>query len=410
MFPTRRGIAFLLVAATLYGMAWATQIGWFYAAAAVVLAILLVNLPLPWLSLRGLSAERLRPTAPGRNAPDLYEDDTVHLAIVLRNRSMLPKFLLTLVDDCPLASPTEGEQAFLVTSVGPRGSSNVAYEVRCHRRGVYDFEPVLVESSAPFGLFRAYRQLPAPLQVTVYPQLLPMGTAHSRGYAPGGVVDAVQPQTTGDLRGVRDYRPGDQARTVHWRASARRGQLVVKELDDPREGDVRLAFNPGFDLGQGRESTLEYSVKIAASVAWQCLRTRRAFQMWPASQQTAREAWRGTLEHLARLEVHEQAAVQDLLRYRGGPSSVILIVSAADGPTLDEITTNAAALRRATVVVLEGFGPGEYPQAGVRLANAGMEVAICRPGGLPGALASLGAAMVVPAGQRGWPRTAVLHR
>lgn len=410
MFPTRRGIAFLFVAGTLYGMAYATQIGWFYAAAAVVVAILLVNLPLPWLSLRGLSAERSRPTAPGRNLPDLFEDDTAHLMIVLRNRSVLPKFLLTVVDDCPLASPAEGEQPFLVTSVGPRGSANLAYEVKCHRRGVYDFAPVLVESSAPFGLFRAYRELPAPLQVTVYPQLLPMGTAHSRGYAPGGVLDAVQPQTTGDLRGIRDYRPGDQTRNVHWRASARRGQLAVKELDDPREGAVRLAFNPGFDLGQGRESTLEYSVKIAASVAWQCYRMRRAFQMWPASQQTAREAWRGTLEHLARLEAHEQPVVDDLLRHRGGPSSVILIVSAADGPTLDEVAANAAALPRATVVVLEGFGPGEDPLAGLRLANAGMNVASCRPGGLPAALASLGAAGLMPAGQRGRPRTDVLHR
>ena len=259
-------MAILVVGVVLYGMAWQTQIGWFYVADALVVAIFTVNLPLPWLAMRGLSARRTV-EARGGGASDLFEDDTVGIAIELRNTSLLPKSLITVRERCPLAAPDEQEQGFLIAGLGPGGRISADYELVCYRRGVFSFEPLNVETSAPYGLFRARRTLEAPLEVTVYPKVLPMGTTFNPGYLQGHTPDNSPPVTSGEFRGSREFQRGDRLRNIHWRNTARSGRLMVKEFDRTPQGEVRLAFNPGFESGEGRDTTLEYAVKIAAGVA-----------------------------------------------------------------------------------------------------------------------------------------------
>jgi len=75
--------------------------------------------------------------------------------------------------------------------------------------------------------------------------------------------------------GVREYRPGDDLRRVHWPATARRGSLMVKEV----EVDLAPYFSVFIDLdrrhraGMGRKSTLEYVLRTAASVIWSAVRS-----------------------------------------------------------------------------------------------------------------------------------------
>jgi len=75
--------------------------------------------------------------------------------------------------------------------------------------------------------------------------------------------------------GVREYRPGDDLRRVHWPATARRGTLMVKEV----EVDLAPYFSVFIDLdrrhraGMGRKSTLEYVLRTAASVIWSAVRS-----------------------------------------------------------------------------------------------------------------------------------------
>ena len=229
MLPTRRGVAMLLIAAVLCGMAWATQIGWLYLA--VVSALLLVSLPLPWLSLRSLAAQRgvLKPGA--LVGADVHEGKAVRVVVAIRNQSWLPKLLFTLVDFCPFAPNQDADQVFLVTALGSNGRVLVSYDTLCHRRGIYTFGPVLVESSAPFGLFRYGRELETPLEVTVLPQVLPMPSLLSLGLREAEPLSMSRSRAPGEFRGVRDFQSGDPDRNIHWRASARRGRLVVKEFD-----------------------------------------------------------------------------------------------------------------------------------------------------------------------------------
>ena len=406
MIPTKRGIVMLAVAVVLYALAWQTQIGWFYVADAIVVAIFIVNMPLPWLAMRGLSAHRTVETR-GAESSELFEDDTVGLAIELRNSSWLPKSLVTLRERCLLAAPDEEDKGFLMAGLAPRGRMSADYESVCYRRGVFTFEPILVETSAPFGLFRAQRTLDAPLEVTVYPKVLPMGTTFNPGYLQGNMPDNSPPVTSGEFRGSREFQRGDRVRNIHWRNSARSGRLMVKEFDKTPQGEIRLAFNLGFESGEGRDTTLEYAVKIAASVARRSFLDGRPFRMWPSGPEGSLATWHGVLEHLAQLEGSPDDSIPQLLSHRGLPGVSVMVVWAEDRDTLASVQHQLSLAGHMVAVLLEGFGPREdeaATDAAEALGRMGMTVVHCRLGELGDALESLGRTMVTPepAGRRIW--------
>src|SRR5205085_9553237 len=73
-----------------------------------------------------------------------------------------------------------------------------------------------------------------------------------------------------EFHGLRTFRPGDSPRWIHWRTSARRGELMVREFDQGSHYDLLLiveAYEP-----EGGKSHLEAAVSLAASIAWQWAR------------------------------------------------------------------------------------------------------------------------------------------
>ena len=311
--PTTRGVVVCVTGAVLYGLAWVSQIGWFYIADALVWGLLLVNVPLPWLNLRGLSAQRgmgAHKTYDGAKQTDIFEEDVVGLAIRIHNRSLFPGFLITLEEHCPSAAPDEKALVPFIGSTAPRSIVTVEYHIRCYQRGIHIFPPLKVETSAPFGLFRALRTIRAPLEVMVYPQVLPMDTTSAQGALLGQLAESNLLWPSGELRGSREYQPGDQARNIHWRNSARRGRLMVKEFDEVPRGDVCLTFNPGWVHGESRDNTLEYSVKIAASLAHWCFQGGRPFRMWPPGDEPKLSTWHAVLEYLARVDTTTEATAR----------------------------------------------------------------------------------------------------
>jgi uncharacterized protein (DUF58 family) len=104
------------------------------------------------------------------------------------------------------------------------------------RRGVFQQVEVEVEAGGPLGLVRWRRRLgvplPVPMEVAPRPIDESVPADHSRGSQ--GLATEARGRLGQDLvRGVRDYRPGDPIRVVHWPATARWGRLMVKELEDP---------------------------------------------------------------------------------------------------------------------------------------------------------------------------------
>ena len=182
---------------------------------------------------------------------------------------------------------------------------------------------------------------------------------------------------------------------------------MVKEFDRTPQGEVRLAFNPGFELGEGRDTTLEYAVKIAASVARRCFLDGRPFRMWPPGPEGSPTTWHGVLEHLAQLESDPDDSIPQLLSHRGLPGVSVMVVSAEDRDTLASLERQPFRAGHMVAVLQEGFGPREDEEAtdaAEALGRMGMSVVPCRLGDLRNALGSVGRMMEAPeaASRRIW--------
>lgn len=145
-------------------------------------------------------------------------------------------------------------------------------------RGIHRFDDVRVEATDPLGLFFFESRIACPGEIVVHPSPVPSRMPRNGGAGWQGLRDRDGSARRGeglDFHGVRDYRPGDPSRRVHWRTTARRGTLAVVEFEKAFQQDVCVVVDHGTDVpaGEGRETPLEYSVKAAATRVDQVLAT-----------------------------------------------------------------------------------------------------------------------------------------
>lgn len=149
----------------------------------------------------------------------------------------------------------------------PAGTScELAMELSPLRRGRLAFKSLAASRPDPLGLFRAESAIPLEQSLLILPKRYPVGRLALPGrrqYQPGGVTLASAVGDSQEFRSLRDYRPGDPLRQVHWRSWARTGRLVVKEHQD--EYFVRHALI--LDTFAADGEPFEEAVSVAASFA-----------------------------------------------------------------------------------------------------------------------------------------------
>jgi uncharacterized protein (DUF58 family) len=234
--------------------------GWLYVVAAGIEAIVIVSAPLPWWNVRSIELTRRAPFQATAGEP-------LECALEIRNRGRLPRYLLEVED-----SFAEGTGRAVALRIGSREPHAVRYAVESPRRGIYSGGDILVESGAPFGLFYARRRIQVSSDVVVYPR-----TFDVAGLPPSAIVDAERGDRSsesstlhrgysGELWGVREYRPGDPARLVAWKRSARglpAGRLAVVELAQETHPPLVVAL----DLDpRAPPEVIEMVVSLGASV------------------------------------------------------------------------------------------------------------------------------------------------
>ena len=172
---TFRGLALVAIAFFTFLLARFTQVGWLYLLDAMLWGAILVSVVMPWLAIASLSAHRrlLRHGKSGDSANPV-EEETVDIELQLSNRGFWPRYLLSVSYECAIASPSERLQRFFVTHLAGRDELSLISRVECHRRGLHHLGPIVVESKAPFGLFRRRKKTLDPLSVLVYPKVYPL--------------------------------------------------------------------------------------------------------------------------------------------------------------------------------------------------------------------------------------------
>ena len=188
--------------------------------------------------------------------------------IILRSTSLLPKVWLEVED--PASVP--GHTAKRVMTLGSRGVGAWNYRTPTRRRGVYELGPVTVTARDPFGFFRFSRTFGQIETVLVYPNApeLPNFYIPPANLPGEGRFRRRTHNVTPNVAGVRAYEPGDSYNRIHWRSTARTGELMVKlfELDPASDIWIVLDLQQAVHVGVDEDdNTEEAAVSIAASLA-----------------------------------------------------------------------------------------------------------------------------------------------
>jgi len=150
----------------------------------------------------------------------------------------------------------------------PGSQVEVRLELTPRRRGRLYFRTLLVACPDPLGLFRAIVPLPEEQSLLVLPRRYPVPDLHltgTRKYQSGGVALAASIGDSGEFIGLREYRPGDPLRRIHWKSWAKVGKPIVKEYQD--EFFVRHALVLDTFLAADTNPAFEEAVSLAASFA-----------------------------------------------------------------------------------------------------------------------------------------------
>lgn len=231
------------------------------------IAVLLIALPLvsAWVVARTryrLSSSRRLSSARAQAGQES--------AVTLRldNISRLPTGLLLVEDRVPYVLGSRPR--FVLDRIEPRGRREVTYLVRSDVRGRYQLGPLAIRLTDPFGMCELQRSFSSRDTLVVTPFVHPLPPAQLAGeWAGSGESRARSLASAGeDDAGTREYRQGDDLRRVHWRSTARLGQLMVRREEQPWQSrcSILLDSRAVAHAGEGPASSFEWAVSAAASV------------------------------------------------------------------------------------------------------------------------------------------------
>jgi hypothetical protein len=208
----------------------------------------------------------------------------VTVEIEVRNLSASASSSASWTDHIPWHPGTTGAGALPVLSgalpgyLNPRAAAQVRYTLRPPTRGVFPIGPLEIEYGDPFGLASGSAALGGVQQLSVVPAVVPLASDGPSIISGDGSARLVQRRSSGsdDDLITREYRSGDALRRVHWRASARHGELMVRQEEQHTFPEARVLIDTredGYgdawaDLG-GEESgsgSFEWAVRMVASL------------------------------------------------------------------------------------------------------------------------------------------------
>lgn len=187
----------------------------------------------------------------------------------LENVTRLPTGLLLVEDDIPHALGTTRPR-FVLDRVEPHGVREIDYKVRSELRGRFPIGPLSVRIADPFGLVELTRSFTITDTLVVTPEVVPLPPVRLSGEWTGGGDSRTRSVAAAgdDDVAPREYRQGDDLRRVHWRSTARHGELMVRREEQQWQsrGALLLDTRRCAHRGDGPRSSFEVAVSAAASI------------------------------------------------------------------------------------------------------------------------------------------------
>jgi uncharacterized protein (DUF58 family) len=388
--------------------------------------LLVVSFVWTWINIRTIRLTRIT------RARRAQVGRTMEERFAVTNTGVVPKLWLEVRDYSDLPGHLASH---VIKGMRPQGRYEWRVNTLCARRGRFTLGPITMTSGDPFGLFQMQRKLTPTSHLVVYPMTVDIDRfALPIGILPGG--EALRRRThhvTANAAGVREYAPGDSFNRIHWKSTARRDQLIVKEFElDPladiwimpdmywgaqlvaeSDSEAQIPERPRalwtplskFELDP---STEEYIVTVAASLAQHFLRRDRAVGMIAyANEREQIQADRGErqlskiMETLAVIRSTGEVPIDHLLNAEAEqiPRGTTLIIVT---PSAGESTATAARHleRRGVRVIVVLIDPASF---GGRRSSVGVK-ALLQAAGTPTYLVRRGDALQEVLSQRAGPQ------
>ena len=247
-------------------ISWFTQFELLYLISAILASILVLSFILFKLALINIKCVRSMPTA-------AHEDETITINVAIENISFFSNYFLHLVDNFPADITYKQEKKVLIPYLHGHSKVYWKYKGLCFKRGEYWIGPFTLIGSDPLGIFRKYKCLNVSSKLIVYPK-----TFHVEFLPPfmkGTVTPRYGPNTSRrageyeEFYGIREYHREDGLRKIHWKSTAKHNQLIVRHFEQSGVHAITIVIDlkKENNIGFGKDTTLEYAVKIAASLS-----------------------------------------------------------------------------------------------------------------------------------------------
>jgi uncharacterized protein (DUF58 family) len=265
-------------------------------------------------------------------------------------------------------------------------------------RGRYEAQEAVLELREPLGLETVEAALALPPPVLVHPRLVDLPALwNDAGRLGGDGRRLLLRRPAGfDFHSVREYEQGESLRRVHWPTTARRGQLMVKELEEAPSDAVAILLDcdPAGAAGRAPDSSFDVAVRAAGSIARAyCARGRKATLVTTARDAAAVPVaslegdFGAALAVLASVEADAPHPLERALAAGRGPAAhagELVVITGVLGPRVVERLLDTAAKRIVSVVWLDAPSfagrPTRADPGVLRLTACGIPVAVVRCG------------------------------
>jgi len=243
-------------AAVLFILGTNVQAGWLFVLSALLLGTVLAGALLAGRMTRGVRVERRVPA-------DVHQGDEAYVELVVENPTGGLRTGI-VVDDAMF-----GPASFEVGTLRPGERVELGAVRVAERRGPQEGGTVTLRSSAPFGVAERRRRVPAPADCLVLPRVFPLGSlafVDATATSERAMHSAPRRGAGPEFLGVREYRPGDSMRHVHWPSTARTGAVMVREFEEELTRRIAIVVDAVADHGEAW-TPLDAACSAAASIA-----------------------------------------------------------------------------------------------------------------------------------------------
>ncbi len=335
--------------------------GHLYYMAAILLTLPLISYGLGWYALNGLTLRREMPS-------DSWAGEESEVCYIIENPSPVARFFLSIREVFPAwIAPLQEEPVLF--NVAAKDTTRILQSIHFRRRGVYHATGFDVTAIDPLGVFAFTRRVHSAGELIVYPMPGPPVRLPALGAERYGWQEATSSMLRGssvEPDGVRAYAAGDSLRHIHWRQTARTGNLTVIQYEETLSQHLVLVLDlmHGTDIGNGVQTTLEYAIRLVANLAQQAVQQGAEVRLLlPSIPQLqgypttltgrGQEHLHLLLDVLARVEADAVMPVRELLRQVGEltAGTRLVVLTSQTEPGLPEALAHYTATGADVAVV-----------------------------------------------------------